>query len=335
MRIAFTFNLQKSLSEAEAEFDTAATVSLIREALERLGHEVHLIDAGDPLAEVVARLQAIGPDLVFNTAEGERGRGREALFPSVFEHLDIPYTGSDPLTCAVTLDKSLTNRLVRAAGVRVPWGFLARRPEDFDRDWEIFPSIIKPNGEGSSKGIDARSIVDTPEQLAARGRELLERFPGGLLVEELIDGLDVVVPYLETAGPLEPASYVHRTGPGIYGYDAKQHGFDDLEIRVPAEIDPAVRRRAREVTARIVAELDIRDVARLDFRLGDGRDLVFLEINALPSLEVGASIYLAGALAGLDSIEAVLGEIIESAVRRYPRLARKATRKSPAFRKTG
>jgi D-alanine-D-alanine ligase len=319
MRIAFTFNLQKNLSESEAEFDTAATVSMIAASLERLGHDVHLVDVCDPLEAVIERLGRLRPDLVFNTAEGERGRCREALFPAIFEHLGLPYTGSDSLACALTLDKNLTNQLLRGAGVRVPKGFLVRSESDLARPWDHYPSLIKPNGEGSSKGIDARSIASSPRELARRGAELLEHYPAGILVEEFIAGVDVVVPYLETVGVLEPASYIHRGGAAdaIYGYDEKVHGFEDLEICVPADIGPAARRQARETAARVITLLEIRDVARLDFRLGDGGDLVFLEINALPSLEAGASLYLSGALAGLDGVDGVIAAVIESAVRRH------------------
>jgi D-alanine-D-alanine ligase len=319
MRVAFTFNLQRDLAESDAEFDTAATVSMITTSLERLGHDVHMVDVCDPLETVVERLRRLEPDLVFNTAEGERGRGREALFPAILEHLGLPFTGSDSLTCAVTLDKHLTNLILGAAGVRVPRGFLARHRSDFDRDWDVFPSLLKPNGEGSSKGIDARSIVASPRELRRRGAELLARYPEGVLVEEFIAGIDVVVPYLETTGVLEPASYIHRgrSVDAIYGYDEKIHGFSDLEIRVPAEITQSERLHARLVTAKVVETFGIRDMARLDFRLGDGGDLVFLEVNALPSLETGASIYLSGELAGLDGVDGVIGAIVESASRRF------------------
>ena len=324
MRIAFTFNLQTSRSESEAEFDTAETVGLITAGLERLGHEVQLVDAGDDPAQVIDRLRRLRPDLIFNTAEGTRGRGREALFPALFDHLGLPYTGSDPLTCALTLDKHLTKTVVASAGVEVAGGFLVRELADLEQAFDRFPAIVKPNAEGSSLGIDAGSIVDDRRTLERRVVERLARF-GSILVEELVEGIDVVVPFLELASPatggiLEPASYRYRGSSSprsIYSYDMKLDGFNGLIVDVPAEIGASDRSRAIRAARQVVDALQIRDLGRFDFRLTPDGRLVFLEANALPSLEAGASLYLSGALAGLESIAAVLGVVIESAVRRY------------------
>ena len=76
MRIAFTHNLQTLPGEAHAEFDTAATIAALRSALVSLGHEVHLVEVSGSAARLVARLESLRPDLVFNTAEGSHGRYR-------------------------------------------------------------------------------------------------------------------------------------------------------------------------------------------------------------------------------------------------------------------
>ena len=87
MRIAFTHNLQLRESEEEAEFDTPATVQWVTEGLRALGHEVEPVEVSGPASRVVARLEALAPDLVFNTAEGRQGRFREAFFPALFDQL--------------------------------------------------------------------------------------------------------------------------------------------------------------------------------------------------------------------------------------------------------
>jgi D-alanine-D-alanine ligase len=188
-----------------------------------------------------------------------------------------------------------------------------------------FPVIIKPNFEGSSKGITESSIVEDSPSLYERGRKVLAEYPDGILVEEFIPGRDVVVPFLEmasprTAGILEPASYRY-TGPGrkhqIYDLDRKLDGFCGLEVLVPADIPPPNRSYAKAVSRKVIDALGIRDFARLDFRMDEAGHLFFLEINALPSLEAGSSLYLCGRLAGLDSQEAVLDAIVRSAARRH------------------
>src|SRR5205807_6329186 len=99
-----------------------ATVEAVASALRELGHQVEKLGDGRQLLE---RLLADPPDLVFNFAEGQGiGRSREARVPAILEMLGIPYTGSDPLTLAVTLDKDCAKRLVASYDVNVPRGLV-------------------------------------------------------------------------------------------------------------------------------------------------------------------------------------------------------------------
>ena len=65
-------------------------------------------------------LAATPLDLVFNIAEGFKGRNRESQVPALLELLDIPYTGSDPATLSLALDKALAKKIVRQAGIHTP-----------------------------------------------------------------------------------------------------------------------------------------------------------------------------------------------------------------------
>src|SRR5947208_1382772 len=111
MRIALTHNLRLSDSVDDAEFDTPETIDGIARALAREGHEVDRVDVTGPASRVVARLEAFSPDLVFNTAEGRRGRARRAFYPLLFEELGLPATGSDGYALTLTLDKALTKKV--------------------------------------------------------------------------------------------------------------------------------------------------------------------------------------------------------------------------------
>ena len=84
MRIAFTYNLKTGHGEEQAEFDTPETVSMLERAFQELGHEVVLVEASGTVRELLDRLEAARPDLVFNTAEGGLGRGREVYYPALF-----------------------------------------------------------------------------------------------------------------------------------------------------------------------------------------------------------------------------------------------------------
>src|SRR5205814_6714782 len=167
MRIALTYNVRLTSSEEEAEFDSPETIDTIARALEKVGHTVERCEVTGPASRLVAHLEAFAPDLIFNTAEGRRGKMRRGFYPALFEELGMPYTGSDSYALCVTLDKALTKRILAGFGIPSPRGRLVTREtlragglDDFH-----FPVIAKPNFEGSSKGITQRSVVDEPAQL--------------------------------------------------------------------------------------------------------------------------------------------------------------------------
>src|SRR5262245_30291132 len=113
MRIGIAFTLKDETADPtgrpddwQEEFDSPATIRALRAALEQAGHQV--VELGDG-RELLAKLLADPPDLVFNIAEGTgTSRAREARVPAVCELLGVPCTGSDPATLAVALDKDWT-----------------------------------------------------------------------------------------------------------------------------------------------------------------------------------------------------------------------------------
>ena len=213
MRIALTHNLKITGSSEEAEFDSPETIDALVGALERDGHEVERIEVSGPASRVIARLEALAPDLIFNTAEGHKGKTREAFYPALFDELGIPYTGSDAYTLCITLDKSLTKRNLSSYGVPTPRARLVTRAtiESGALDDVTFPVIVKPNFEGSSKGITGdSSVCEDAYELADVSERLLARFDAGLLVERYVRGMDVACPFVEglPEGVLAPVEYV-------------------------------------------------------------------------------------------------------------------------------
>ena len=327
MRIALTHNLRLTDSEDEAEFDSRETIDALTTALERLGHRVERIEVSGPASRTAARLEAYAPDLVFNTAEGRRGRFREAFYPALFDELGFPYTGSDAWVLAVTLDKALTKLVLREHGVVSPRGQFIEDLSELKLEGWRFPVIVKPNFEGSSKGITQDSVVEDNQRLRALVEKQLARFPAGVLVEEFIPGKDLTVAFLEKcaperAGVLTPVEYVideaelSKRRYRIYDYDLKSVHYDAVQVRCPADFAPWALERAQDMARKAYKALGVRDLGRIDFRVAEDGQVYFIEINALPSLEPGAGIYAAAALEGLHT-DAVLGKVVESAVARW------------------
>lgn len=327
MRIALTFNLRLSDSEEEAEFDTEETVNALANAIERLGHRLERFEVSGPASRTVSRLEAYTPDLIFNTAEGKRGQFREAFYPALFQELGFPYTGSDAYALAVTLDKQVTKLILKEHGILTPaWQFLQTlddlRPQQLE-----FPVIVKPNFEGSSKGITQESIAEGPGELGSKAASALAKYPAGVLVERFVAGKDLTLPFLENlendfGGVLAPVEYVldpalrANRKYEIYDYDLKASHESAVSVRAPAAIATCVAEEIRREAQKIFKIVDCRDLGRIDFRLGDDGKAYFLEVNALPSLEPGAGIYAAAALEGLH-FDAVIDSVLTSAARRY------------------
>src|SRR5207253_10993811 len=132
-------------------------------------------------------------------------RSREARVPAVLEMLGIPYTGSDPLTLAVTLDKDCAKRLVRSVKVGVPKGVVLHPGEDgrdvLRRVDLPFPVIAKPAWEGSSKGIRSKCLIDRAADLPGMVESPRpgHRQPG--LIAEYVEGEELSVGVLANDPP--------------------------------------------------------------------------------------------------------------------------------------
>jgi D-alanine-D-alanine ligase len=337
MRLALTYALRLRDEPAEAEHDEPATIDAIVAGLRRLGHTVDPIEVSGPVARVVARLEASSPDLVVNLAAGRRGRFREAFFPALLAELGIPFTGSDAYTCAVGLDKGLTKLKLERAGVRTPRAVFVDRPRaSFGLR---LPVIVKPNFEGSSIGIGADAIVTREADLAPRVERALAAFPEGILVEEFVEGTDVVVAFLERDPKKErrraflpPGEYLYpgaRTSKPIYDFERRERRVG-VELRAPAALDPEVLARTIEASEQVVRALGVRDLALLDFRVTSAGEVEFLEIDPLPSLAKGPSYLGLGEAAG-EGLDAVLAAIVSSAAQRH-RIDVREARRRPRLR---
>ncbi len=295
MRIGITYDLKADLppsadlpDDFQEEFDSPATVEAVAAVLRGLGHEVDLLGDGRPLLE---RLLVYPPDFVFNFAEGHGiARSREARVPAVLEMLGIPYSGSDPLTLAATLDKDCAKRLVASVGVAVPRGRVFRPGDDPDvlRSEPLpYTAIVKPAWEGSSKGIRGKCIVDTPAELADAVEALVARQHQPVLIEEFIPGEELTVGVVgndppEVVGVLRVVPQL-PTERFIYSLEVKRDWQRQVRYECPPRLPATHLRAVEEAALRAYRALACRDVSRVDIRLRNGVPY-FLEVNPLPGL---------------------------------------------------
>jgi D-alanine-D-alanine ligase len=328
MRIGLTYDLKTDPppgaglpDDFQEEFDSPATVEAIASVLRRRGHEAIPLGDGPSL---LRRLLDDPPDFVFNFAEGQGvARSREARVPAVLEMLGIPYTGSDPLTLAVTLDKDCAKRLVASAGVAVPRGLVCHPHEDAAavvRAHRLPPvCIVKPAWEGSSKGIRGKCVVESPQELIDAVRALQREQRQPVLVEEFVAGEELTVGLVGNGPPhvlgvlrVIPLQPTERF---VYSLEVKRDWQRRVRYEAPARL-PAERLRAVEEAAlKVFAVLGCRDVARIDFRLGGGEPY-FLEVNPLPGLSPETSdLFILCRGAGWD-YDRLVGGILDAALAR-------------------
>lgn len=322
LRIALSYDLKEDYlaaghtAEEVMELDDEETIGSMAEALESLGHSVERVGRG---AELARRLvDGERWDLVFNIAEGLRGRSREAQVPALCELFDQPYTFSDPLTCAVTLDKPLAKRVVRDSGLPTAPFVVVESPEDAERVGLAPPLFVKPAAEGSSKGVTDRSRVGSAEELREACADLLRRFDQPVLVESYLPGREMTVGIVgngEEAQVVGVMEVVFRDGTDPE-YTALNKAEWETRMEYRLLNGDALGTRAREVALAAYRALSCRDAARIDLRCDASGEPCFLETNPLPGLHpIRSDLPILSRLAGISYPE-LMGRIVEAAARR-------------------
>ncbi len=319
LRSAFG-NVTSGPEDRLEEYDSEHTVNSIAKVLEALGHRPRLLGGGRALVEAVL---AHAPDLVFNIAEGVGSRSREAHVPAILEMLNIPFTHSDPLTLAVSLDKSMTKRLVAARGVPTPRDVVVKELVDVAKLQLAMPVIAKPLNEGSSMGIRKSSRITDASALTEHLTRLLNDYQQPVLVEEFCTGPEFTVGILGTGaharviGVMEIRPTTGSLDTFVYSLEVKRNYLQEVCYDVPPKRAPALLRRVEEVALNAYRALDCRDVARVDLRIGPGDEPMFLEINPLPGLDpVKSDLVILTRGLGM-SYGDLIGGIVESARARY------------------
>jgi len=296
-----------------AEYESNRTIEVLLQAIRACGHKAVGINLTEDFPGQIRRLK---PDLVFNIAEGVRGPARESIVPAWLDHLGIPYTGSDGLSLAMSLDKALTKTLASAGGLRTPAFKKVHRIEDLNNLDLKCPLFVKPNAEGSSMGIRSTSRVETRDQLQRRVAWILETYEQDCLVEEFAPGREFCVGIIGNEKPRILPIVEIRSHRNFYPYEEKHD--HQRELICPAEIPENLAEELRWMGLKIFTILACRDLARVDFKLDDAGRPNFLEINPLPGLSPYYSIFpYQAAVAGL-SYQQLIGQIIDWARQRRP-----------------
>jgi len=292
VKIGFAYNLKDPAlagTDAHAEYETGETIDAITAVLAGQGEVVHL-----PCdSSFIDRITLHRPDIVFNIAEGWGDRDRESFVPVVCRMLGIPCTGSDAVTLGITMDKALTKRLCRDAGIRTaPFEVchdLPETPPPFG-----FPVLVKPNCDGSSRGITRESLVADDQALAARIIEILGDYRQPVLIEPYLDGRDFCMGLLGNGPPRLLATCEvllgHEDGIPFFSHEYKRCDTDRLDFTPLIDTSTVEEMEWAALTA--FELLGCLDYVRCDFRTDENGLPHLLEVNALPGLSPVSGIFV-------------------------------------------
>lgn len=273
--------------DADAEYEPEETVEVLERAVRRLGHTpVRVGTAYELRAQLDAGLDL---DAALTIAEAAHSRNREAYAPILLEMAGVPCLGSDALTLSLSLDKAWTKDLTAAAGVPTPAYRVFPDADAVDpADLPAFPLFVKPRYEGTSKGITARSRVETVEALRTQVERITTAYRQDALAEAFVEGGGEFTVAVVGNDPPEALPVLQRaveptTGIGLHALEHRGAPPGDWDYTLNGELEPALEEALQDHALRIYKKLECKDFARADFRVDADGQPWFLEINPLPT----------------------------------------------------
>jgi D-alanine-D-alanine ligase len=316
-------------SDNPIEAELTSDAEKISATLAARGYRTTFLDFNYPF-EAVQQIHDEKIDIVFNLCE--RINHSSLLEPhaaALFDILRIPYTGSNPFTLGLCLDKIRVKKLLSFHHIPTPrWDYLYEADEQFDQDFPL-PAIVKPANSDSSLGISNDSVVTSRQALAKRIDYVLHELERPALVEEFIDGDEYDISILGNWGeeqrvlPLSrsvftamPEGYWH-----MYPYEAKFLGSEvhkkGIEVqRPPRGVPGRLTALISEIALDAFNVVGCSDYGRAEVRVDATGNPFVLEVNPNPSIGPTDCVSSVAALAGLNYGD-FLEEILRLAIRRY------------------
>ncbi len=243
------------------------------------------------LSEGLAELAVVrGSDVLFLALHGGAGEG--GTVQAILDVIGVAYTGSGQLASALAMDKDLSKRLFRAAGVPVPAWFMAPVAPDDVKTGLGWPVIVKPSKQGSSVGL---TLVRKPQDLAA-AVQLAARYDDEVMVEQFIPGRELTVGVLGDV-PLPVGEIVPKHE--LFDYESK-YTPGMSEETFPAKIVTRLARQLQEYALTAHRSLKLGGYSRVDFRVSPDGDIFCLEANSLPGMTRTSLLPQAALAAGIE-----------------------------------
>lgn len=301
MRVAVLFGG----TSAERDVSIASGAQVMK-ALRQAGHEVVAVDTargvlgpGDeqrllssgvaptpPRDEDLSMIRAgsAGPlpalgelgeiDVVFLALHG--GTGEDGTLQALLDLTGIPYVGSGHAASATAMDKDLSKRLFRMAGVPTADWLMAPVDANEAQARLGYPLVVKPNKQGSTVGL---TVVRAADQLQPAIEEAL-RYDDEVMLEKFVPGRELTCGVLADQ-PLAVGEIVSKGE--VFDYESKYQEGGATEI-FPADLSEAQTRTVKDLSLRAHRALKLEGFSRVDFRMDGEGAFWCLEVNTLPGM---------------------------------------------------
>lgn len=311
----------------EVEQDLTSVGRNIEKALKKKHYNVTFFDMNEspPPFDKVAKANV---DLMFNVCERINDNSLLEPHSSAFlDILQIPYTGSNPMTLGLCLDKIRVKQLLEYYEIPTPnWDCVYALDDEIEDDLR-FPLIIKPADTDNSIGITNDSVVTNKKQMERQVSYILKELGRPALIEEYIEGdeYDVsiignddtlrVLPLNRSTFQEMPEGYWH-----IFAYDSKwkdaRNPYNAIHQECPARIPKKLSSLITEISIDTYNILDCHDYGRVELRVDKDGNPFVLELNPNPSINVGDCVPDCAELVGME-YEGFIDEIVHLAIQRY------------------
>jgi D-alanine-D-alanine ligase len=236
--------------------------------------ELHSLERGLLLSGLGNLAVIRDADVLFLALHG--GRGEDGTIQTLLEMVGVPYTGSGRLGSAMAMDKDVSKRLFREAGVpTADWTMAPAPREKVDASFG-WPLVVKPSKQGSTVGL---TVVKEPAAYE-EAIELASRYDNEVMVERFIPGRELTVGVLEGKA-LAVGEIIPRHE--IFDYECKYTPGMSEEI-FPADLPESIARQCQRLAVRAHEALKLGGYSRVDFRLTPAGEAFCLEVNTLPGM---------------------------------------------------
>ena len=257
----------------------------------------------DKAIEIINSPRIKEAELAFLTLQGRFGE--DGIIQALLDSVGLKYTGSNVLASALAMDKDVSKKLFKEAGIRVIEWTMVRDGQVFHSESDMdFPMIVKPNDQGSTVGFSIVNSSDELDKAAAKAA----KYSSHVMVEKYVKGRELTVTILDKQSlPIIEIKPKNK----VYNYESK-YTPGMTEYSCPADLTEQLEVGIQLAALKAFNALGCRHYARADFLLDSEDRFYCLEVNTLPGLTKTSLVPKAAKAVGM-SFQDLVEKIVELA----------------------